>query len=124
MRGAAMRRGGSALAIAPMVAQARVPGLRHGEGEAQAAAAAGLLGLRGVARAAAVVVPVVIVVVAQAEEPHKPHDEGSDVEDSEANHEDPPLQGHRNWKGRRVTPSAARANVRPGDERSRAAAAA
>jgi hypothetical protein len=96
MRGAAVRCRRAALAIAPVVAHARVPGLRHGERKAQAAAAAGLLGLRGVARAAPVVVAVVIVVVAQPEEPHEPHDKGSDVEDSEANHEDPPLQGHGN----------------------------
>ena len=47
-----MRRGSSGLAVAPVVAQARVPGLRHGEGEAETAATARFLGFRGVARAA------------------------------------------------------------------------
>src|SRR6185503_8216649 len=84
-----------AAAVAAVVAPARVPWLGLRERQPKAAGAArGLLGLVAVALAAAEVVAVVIVVVAQAEEPHQPHDEGSDVEDSKANHEDPPLQAH------------------------------
>ena len=82
-------------AVAAVVAAARVPGLGLGQREPQAAGAArGLFWLVPVALAAAEVVPIVVVVVTQAEEPHQPHDKGSDVEDSEANHEDPPLQAH------------------------------
>src|SRR5215207_2690122 len=44
---------------------------------------------------AAVVAARVIVVVAQPEEPDKPDHQQPDVEDAEANHEDPPLGGHR-----------------------------
>jgi hypothetical protein len=87
------------LAVAHVIAQAGVPRLGGRQREAQAAAAARLLGLRRVARTAAIVVAVVIVVVSQPEEPHQPHDKGSDVEDSEANHEDPPLQRHGHLEG-------------------------
>ena len=82
-------------AVAAVIAPARMPGLGLRERQPQAAGAArGLLGLVPVALAAAEVVAVIVVVVTQAEEPHQPHDKGSDVEDSEANHEDPPLQAH------------------------------
>src|SRR5918992_2416263 len=43
---------------------------------------------------AAVVALGVVVVVAQAEEPDQPDDQQPDVEDPEADHEDPPLGGH------------------------------
>jgi hypothetical protein len=35
-----------------------------------------------------------VVVVTQAEEPHEPHDQQADVENAEADHEDPSLGGH------------------------------
>jgi hypothetical protein len=48
------------------------------------------------ALAAAAVVPAgIVVVVAKPEEPDQPDHEQADVEDAEANHEDPPLGGHR-----------------------------
>jgi hypothetical protein len=59
------------------------------------AARAVLAGTRTGALAPAAVVSMgVVVVVAQAEEPDQPHDQQSDVEDPEADHEDPPLRGH------------------------------
>jgi hypothetical protein len=45
----------------------------------------------------------VVPVVPQAEEPDKPHDQQSDVEDPEADHEDPPLRGHGSMLARAVT---------------------
>jgi len=78
-----------------VIAAARVPWLGLRERQPQAAGTArGLLGLVPVALSATEVVPVVVVVVTQAEEPHQPHDKSPDVEDAEANHEDPPLQAH------------------------------
>jgi hypothetical protein len=39
-----------------------------------------------------------VVVVPQTEEPDKPHDQEPDIEDAEADHEDPTLGGHhRRW---------------------------
>ena len=47
------------------------------------------------ALAAAAVLPGrVLAVVAQPEEPDQPHHEQADVENPEADHEDPPLGGH------------------------------
>jgi hypothetical protein len=82
--------------IAAVVAPAGVPRDPVRERQPQAAGAARLFGIGRVAVAAAEILAVVVSVVAEAEEPDKPHDEGSDVEDSETHHEDPPLQGHRN----------------------------
>ena len=42
----------------------------------------------------AVVIARVGVVVAQAEVPHEPHEEQADVEDPEADHEDPAFRAH------------------------------
>src|SRR5215212_9336880 len=61
-------------------------------------AAAGAVAAAARARAlsASTVVPArVIVVIPQAEEPDQPDHEQPDVEDAEADHEDPPLGGHR-----------------------------
>src|SRR3954447_12135429 len=80
-------------AVAVAVAAARVPGLGVRQRKPQATGAARLLGLAPVVVAAPEVLAVVIV-VAQPEEPHQPDDERSDVEDAEADHEDPPLQRH------------------------------
>ena len=88
---------GRTAAISAVVAPPGVPGLGLGQRQPQPARAARrLLGLVPVALSAPEVVPVVVVVVTQAEEPHQPHDKGPDVEDAEANHEDPPLQAHCN----------------------------
>src|SRR4051794_2263776 len=89
MRRAAARGQRRATAVTRMIAPARAPRLRVRQREPQATRAARLLRLTPVALAAAEVVAIVIVVVPQPEEPHQPHDEGSDVEDSEAHHEDP-----------------------------------
>ena len=69
------------------------------EGQAHAAAVArpALVGaLSRAAPAAAALLGRVLAVVAQAEEPNEPEDEQTKVEDSEADHEDPPLQAH--WR--------------------------
>ena len=94
MRRLATRRQRRATPVATVVAAPRMPRLGLGQRQLQAAGATGLLGLGTAVLAAAEIVAVVIVVVAQPEEPHKPHDKRPDVKDSEANHEDPPLQGH------------------------------
>ena len=53
------------------------------------------LGSRSGALAPAAIVPAgIVVVVTQPEEPDQPHDQQADVEDPEADHEDPPLGGH------------------------------
>jgi hypothetical protein len=49
---------------------------------------------RIVATAARTVVVRRIVVVAEAEEPDQPHDQQSDIEDAEADHEDPSFGRH------------------------------
>src|SRR4051794_40455756 len=59
------------------------------------AAATGALARPGIVTAAAG--PVVVgraLVVAEPEEPHEPDHEQADIEDAEANHEDPALSGH------------------------------
>ena len=59
------------------------------------AAGAVLAGARlGAFASAAVIAVRVVPIVPQAEEPDKPHDQQPDVEDPEADHEDPPLRGH------------------------------
>jgi len=94
MRGVTPRGKRRTAPIAAVVTAPRVPRLGLWQRQLQTAWAAWLLGLGSTAFPAPEVVAVVIVVVAQAEEPHEPHDEGSDVEDSEAHHEDPTLHGH------------------------------
>src|SRR3954447_8205918 len=60
----------------------------------QAAATGAFARGRIVATAARTVVVRRIVVVAEAEEPDQPHDQQSDIEDAEADHEDPSLGRH------------------------------
>src|SRR4051812_3348022 len=61
---------------------------------AEAAAAGAATRARIVTAAAGAVVVARVVVVTQAEEPHEPHDQQADIEDAEADHEDPTLGGH------------------------------
>src|SRR4051794_16061065 len=75
---------------------AQAPGalLQATEGLAQPAAAGAAAGIGLVAAAARAVVVARVVVVTQAEEPDEPHDQQADIEDAEADHEDPALGGH------------------------------
>jgi hypothetical protein len=73
-------------------------------------AATGPVAGRGLRSAAAgAVVLGLVVVVTETEEPHEPHDQQADVENPEADHEDPTLGGHVAMVppiGRRVNPPA------------------
>src|SRR5687768_5063858 len=73
---------------------AQVPGAQR-QLDAAAPGAVAPAARAGALAAAAVVAARIVVVVAQAEEPDQPDHEQADVEDAEANHEDPPLGGHR-----------------------------
>jgi len=59
----------------------------------QTAAAGGIV--RGATWAAAgTILAAILVIAAEAEEPHEPQDQQADVENAEADDEDPPLGGH------------------------------
>src|SRR4051812_36489878 len=60
----------------------------------EATAAGPATGTRIVTAAARAVVVARVVVIAQTEEPDEPHDQQADIEDAEADHEDPALGGH------------------------------
>jgi hypothetical protein len=77
-----------------VVAQPSPAGARGTEGQPEAAAAGATVGIRLGPTAAWAVVLRRLVVVAEAEEPHEPHDQQADVENPEADHEDPTLGGH------------------------------
>src|SRR5690242_18389317 len=68
-----------------------------------AAAARSATGARILAATARTVVVGLVVVVAQPEEPHEPHDQQPDIEDAEADHEDPAFGGHT-WIVQRTKP--------------------
>ncbi len=78
-----------------MVAQA-VPVAPAAQGKAHAATVSRgvLVGAPTRAAAATFVLGGVLAVIAQAKEPHEPEHEQPQVEDSKADHEDPPLQAH------------------------------
>src|SRR4051812_2550442 len=93
------RRGGTTAAYAPggRLVVAQPSSIAPAAQREAHAVAAGTVPLRARIRAlapTAVVAARIVVVLAQPEEPDQPDDQQADVEDAEADHEDPALSGH------------------------------